>query len=97
MTTSIDLNPSYPTNLQREQGPNDTRMELMGPEGDTKLMFDKHNEDEVEAARATFKKLVKEKKYLAFKSKKDGTQGEQITEFDENVERVIMIPPLQGG
>lgn len=93
---AVDINPSYPIVLQREQGPNDARMELMGPEGDTKLMWDKHSEDEVEAAKATFDKL-RARGYLAFKAKKDGSQGEQMDKFDPKAERIIMSPPMQGG
>lgn len=93
---TIDINPEYPTKLQREQGPNDSRMELMGKDGDTKLMWDKHSEDEVEAAKTTFNTL-KKKRYLAFKANKDGSQGEQMTEFDPKAERIIMVPPMAGG
>ena len=73
-------------------------MAIMGMDGDTKHMWDKDNEAEVEAARALFNSLVQEKKYLAFKVEEDGEKGEgPIREFDPNEERYIFSPPLQGG
>ena len=73
-------------------------MAVMGREGDTKHILDKNKAAEVEAARALFNTLVKEKKYLAFKVKgADGTQGEQTKDFDPNEERYIFVPPMQGG
>lgn len=96
MTTEIAINPSYPTTLQRAPRETDGRFEIMGREGDTKLMWDKHADDEVDAARETFRKL-RAKGYLAFKAKKNGDQGEAITEFDPKAERLIMVPPMAGG
>lgn len=65
--------------------------------GDTKLMWNSDNDDEVEAARATFDKLTK-KGYVAFRAEgKDGHQGEKINKFDAEAERIILIPKMQGG
>jgi hypothetical protein len=65
--------------------------------GDTKLMWDSENEDEVETARSTFEKLTK-KGYAAFKAEgKDGHAGAQIKKFDPEAERIILIPQMQGG
>jgi hypothetical protein len=94
---TIDISPDYPANLQREKGPNDSVMEVMGREGDVKVMWDKHNTDEVDAAKSQFDKLTKEKRFLAFKVNKDGTNGDQIREFDPNLERIILVPPMVGG
>lgn len=70
---------------------------LMGEAGDTKHMWDKNNEVEVEAARTLYKSLTK-KGYRAFRVQgKDGDRGEQMTDFDASAERVIMVPPMQGG
>lgn len=71
---------------------------VMGLDGDTKHIWDKSKPIEVEAARALFNTLVKDKKYIAFRVELDGTKGEgPIKEFDPNEERYIFSPPLQGG
>lgn len=72
-------------------------MAVMGREGDTKYIWDKTKPDEVEVAKATFNKFVKDKKYLAFKVVGDGGQGSQVKEFDPNEERYIFVPPMVGG
>ena len=70
---------------------------VMGEPGDTKHIWDKRKEDEVEAARSLFKSLTK-KGYRAFHvTGKDGDKGEQMSDFDPNAERMIMVGPLQGG
>lgn len=76
---------------------------VMGEPGDTKHIWNKSNEVEVEAARTLFKKLTKKKSeggagYLAFHvTGKDGEKGEQMNEFDPNAERMILVPPIAGG
>lgn len=66
--------------------------------GDTRLMWDKGNKDEVDNAKATFERLVKKGKHLAFKAVgKKGEQGEQIKEFDPTAERIILVPQMAGG
>lgn len=73
-------------------------MAVMGKEGDTKYIWDKDKPDEVEIARDTFNKFVKDKKYLAFKVVgEDGQKGEQVRTFDANEQRYVFVPPMQGG
>lgn len=64
--------------------------------GDSRFMWSKDNPDEVKAAKSTFKKL-KDKGYLAYKVKGDGTKGEVLREFDPEAEKIIMAPQLVGG
>lgn len=65
--------------------------------GDTKRIWDKNNPDEVEDARASFDRL-RAKGYLAFHvTGKDGERGEQMTKFDPNAERMILVPAFKGG
>lgn len=73
-----------------------SEMAIMGIAGDTKVMWDSANEDEVENARRTFKDLRK-KGYLAYKVTKNGDKAEMLTEFDPKAERIILSPPLAGG
>lgn len=66
--------------------------------GDTKVIWDKDNADEVAAARATFDRLTKDRKFAAFRAQgKKGEQGERIREFDPDAERIILVPQYQGG
>ena len=70
---------------------------VMGEPGDTKHIWDKRKEDEVEAARTLFKSLTK-KGYRAFHvTGKDGEKGSQMNEFDPDAERMIMVGPMAGG
>ncbi len=64
--------------------------------GDTKLIWDTENEDEVSAARNTFDKL-KKKGFLAYTVKKGGDKGEILTKFDPKIEKIIMSPAMAGG
>ena len=77
--------------------PDDIEIAVMGKEGDVKTIWNPKNEDEVENARKTFNDM-KKKGYVAFKVAKDGGQGEQMTEFDpEAAKMILMVPAFQGG
>ena len=71
-------------------------MRIMGVQGDTKLIWDKDNQDEVKAARKMFDDLMA-KHFTAFAVDKKGLQGDKITEFDVNAEKIIMVPRMAGG
>jgi hypothetical protein len=64
--------------------------------GDTKLIWNKSNQAEVDAAKELFKKL-KKKNYIAYTVKDNGDTGEIIHSFNPNLERIIMMPPIIGG
>jgi hypothetical protein len=72
-------------------------MAVMGREGDTKVIWDSDNADEVANARRTFEDLVGRKRYLAFAVKKDGERGVQVSEFDPEAGKLILVPRLVGG
>ena len=70
---------------------------VMGRQGDTKIIWDKHRPEEVENARRTFDEIRK-KGYLAYAVRgREGEKGSQIHEFDPEAERLIMAPPMRGG
>jgi cell division septation protein DedD len=70
---------------------------VMGPNGDTKHMWDRTKPVEIDAARELFKKLRKEG-YLAYKVVGEkGDKGEMVTEFDPEAGAVIFSPALKGG
>ena len=64
--------------------------------GDTKIIWNSDNAEEVSNARRTFDDL-KKKGFAAFAVKANGDKGERIFAFDEDAEKLIMVPPLQGG
>lgn len=72
-------------------------MRILGAKGDTKISWDKDNEVEVENARRTFDELMGKERFAAFKMKGRDGKGEQITEFDPDAERLILVPPMAGG
>jgi hypothetical protein len=65
--------------------------------GDLKIIWDRSKPAEVDAAMETFEAL-RAQGYTAFLVKdKDGKQGDKVTSFDPNAERLIFIAPLAGG
>jgi hypothetical protein len=66
--------------------------------GDTRIMWDPAVADEVDTAKAAFKK-AKSKGMLAYAVDPDsgGRTGEVITEFDQTRGKIIMIRQTQGG
>lgn len=71
-------------------------MRTLGVEGDTKLIWNADNNDEVTNARRTFNEL-RTKGFTAFSVKPGGDKGGQITEFDAEEESIIMVPRIAGG
>jgi hypothetical protein len=72
-------------------------MAVMGKEGDTKIIWDRGSEAEVANARRSFDDLRK-KGYAAYSVKgKDGAKDGLVREFDPAAERLIFVPPVQGG
>lgn len=64
--------------------------------GDTRIEWNRNNPVEVELARKNFD-AHKEKRYLAYKTRSDGTKGELLRNFDPDAERILMTPQLVGG
>jgi hypothetical protein len=66
--------------------------------GDTKVMWDPGNADEVAAAKAAFD-AAKKKKMLAYAVDPDtgGQTGEVIREFDPARGKIIMVRQTAGG
>lgn len=72
-------------------------MAIMSKEGDSKLIWDKDNADEVANAKRTFDEL-KKKGFVAYSVQgKRGEKGEVLRQFDPEAERLIMAPPMVGG
>jgi hypothetical protein len=64
--------------------------------GDTKVIWDPANEDEVDAAKSQFNGL-KKKGFTAYSVKKGGEKNKAITEFDPDAGMIIMVPKIVGG
>jgi len=64
--------------------------------GDTKLIWDEANQEEIDAAKQMFETL-KKKGYVAFTVNRKGDKAEQVDRFDPSLEKIIMAPQLQGG
>lgn len=71
-------------------------MAVMGVEGDVKVIWDADKEAEVDAAETQFNSL-KKKGYVAFAVDKKGEAGKRLDKFDPEIEKMIMVPQLQGG
>lgn len=72
------------------------QMAVIGKEGDTKVIWDKGNADEVATARKTFDEL-KKKGFSAFSVKDNGDKNVRLDEFDPAAEKIILVPRMQGG
>jgi hypothetical protein len=74
-----------------------SEMAIVDGTGDTKLIWDAENADEVENAKETFDRL-KKKGYMAFEvTGKDGEKGKVMKTFNPKAERVIITPALEAG
>jgi len=72
-------------------------MRCMSEWGDTKVLWDPKNEDEVEAAEEQFDRLM-DKGFTAYAvTKKDGEKGKKITKFNPKAGKIIMVPEIVGG
>lgn len=71
-------------------------MAILGKEGDTKVIWDPENDDEVDAAEEQYDTLI-EKGFNAFAVKKGGKKGKAIKEFDPDAGKIIMVPKIVGG
>ena len=72
------------------------KMFIIDKTGDTKIIWDANNPDEVKAAREMFNNL-RRANFIAHSVQKNGDPGEIIRTFDPSIERIIMIPPVVGG
>jgi hypothetical protein len=69
---------------------------ILDDTGDTRIEWNSNNREEVELARKAFD-AAKEKRYLAYRTRADGSKGEVLREFDSAAERIVMSPQLVGG
>jgi hypothetical protein len=94
MTTTLDNKPTDPGALDEGQH----TLHITDATGDTRLMWDPANRDEVATARAAFN-AAKGKGMLAYGVKKNGDAktGDVIRDFDPEMGKIVMVRQLQGG
>ena len=71
-------------------------LSIPSAEGDTRIMWDPRDKDEVKVAREAFGK-AKAKGMLAYSVDEGGEKGEVIREFDPTLSKIIMTKQLAGG
>lgn len=71
-------------------------LRILGAKGDTKIIWDSDNDDEVENAEQTFDDLIG-KGFAAFKVRGKGDKGEQVKKFDASAGKLILVPQMAGG
>jgi phage terminase large subunit-like protein len=71
-------------------------MSVLDRTGDTKILWDAGNADEVSNAKRTFDDL-KKKGFSIFSVKRSGDRGTRVDEFDPALESLIAVPRVVGG
>lgn len=72
-------------------------MRVLDPSGDSKIIWDPDNDDEVEGAEAQFDILV-DKGFKAYKVGKDHKKtGKPLKKFSPSAGKIIMVPAIAGG
>lgn len=69
---------------------------VLDASGDTRIIWNPDNPDEVANAKRTFDDL-KKKGYVAYAVKRDGEKGEVVKGFDPEAEKLILAPQMRGG
>lgn len=72
------------------------QMSVMNKTGDVKVEWDPAITGEVDIAREVFN-AHKKKGHAMFRMTKSGGRGERIEEFDRYAEKIVVVPPVQGG
>lgn len=77
-------------------------MAVIDESGDDRIQWDPKDPEQVGKARQRFEDLTKPysqggKGYMAYRVNKRGGEGEVITAFDPNAERIILRPQMIGG
>lgn len=72
-------------------------MSYISKEGDTKVIWDPDNDDEVQNAKDQFETLI-DKGFKAFEVGRKGRKtNDEVTKFDRNLEKLIFVPQAVGG
>jgi hypothetical protein len=80
----------------RTEEPGTHVMAVLDKSGDTRIIWDPANPEEVASAKRTFDEL-RGKGYSAFSVKKNGDKDKAVRTFDSAEEKLILAPALVGG
>jgi hypothetical protein len=69
---------------------------ILSQNGDDRVIWDRRDKNQVKEAFLKFKELMK-KGYTAYVTKRDGSRGHRITEFDPGLEEIILGADLGNG
>jgi hypothetical protein len=69
---------------------------VMDESGDSRIQWDKDNQEEVAKAEARFNEL-KAKGFMAYSVNRKGDKGTVLNSFDPTAERIIMHSQMIGG
>jgi len=98
MTTLLPDAPVSQTSDQRyTDAAFDGIIQVLGKEGDTRIMWDRRNNDEVAVAKAAFDAAKAQGSLIYRAEGKEGTRGTQVRTFDKKAERLIVVPAMAGG
>lgn len=76
--------------------PNLILFRVLSDEGDTRLVWDRREPDQVKEAYVRFKEML-DKGYTAFAIRSDGKKGSRLEEFDPLHEEILMVPRTMPG
>lgn len=71
------------------------QLRVMGGSG-VRLVWQADDEDSIAIARKAFDEAIA-KGMNAYAVKRKGEQGEKVTRFDPEAEKLILAPPMAGG
>ena len=71
-------------------------LRVLASSGDQKIIWDRDNKDETDAAKCTYDSLTS-KGFKAYEVKKGGKAGKEIEKFNPDMEKIILVPPIAGG
>ena len=92
-----DLSPYqifHPNSKEIQMGARE--MDVMDTSGHSKHIWSSDSPDEVKSMKDLFESLTK-KGYRAFHVNKAGDEGKVMKDFDPDAEKMILVPPIQGG
>ena len=81
--------------LHRKDG-NLGELRILGINGDIRVTWNTHSDDEIATAKRTFDEKRKEG-FLATRTTRRGIEGDRIYAFDPEAEVILLTPPLEGG
>lgn len=72
-------------------------MSAINRTGDARISWEPDNPQEVDVARAAFDSFVKKGCAMFRVRGDDWRKSDKIAAFDPKAERIIAVPPIQGG